>query len=123
MNIGKQIETLMEITNISQKALAKDLNIASSTLNGYIKDRRQPNFEILVEIAKYFSVSCDYLLGFNKQRSDTQINNEFQLLSQYRLLSSEQKDLILHQLKYMNSQNSKKQEKKSSAATSGAKVI
>lgn len=49
-------------SDIPQKQLALELNIASTTMNGYINNRREPEHKILKQIANYFHVSIDYLL-------------------------------------------------------------
>lgn len=61
MNLGKKIECFIFQKGITQKTLANDLNIATTTLNGYIKNKRQPSYETLVAIADYFEISCDHL--------------------------------------------------------------
>lgn len=61
--LGKRIRALRERNNVSQTDLAAILNVANSTLSQYETGQRVPSDEIKVKIAKYFSVSVDYLLG------------------------------------------------------------
>ena len=63
MDFYIRLENLIEERNLTQKQLSLDLHIASSTLNGYVNNNREPDFATLVRFAKYFSVSTDYLLG------------------------------------------------------------
>lgn len=60
---GNRLKTLREHHNLSQKEFANILNIANSTLSQYESDKRVPSDEVKLQIAKYFNVSTDYLLG------------------------------------------------------------
>lgn len=63
MNIGKQLRFLRTKAGISQEKLAEILCIDRSTLAGYEIGRRIPNLDMLCQMADYFDVSTDYLLG------------------------------------------------------------
>jgi transcriptional regulator with XRE-family HTH domain len=73
MNLAKRLKHLRENKNLSQRQLAKLLNVAPSTLAMYEVDKREPDFDTLKKIANFFSVSTDYLLGIsdNPSRSTT----------------------------------------------------
>lgn len=62
MAFGDRLAELLDEKEISQKDFAAQLNIAPTTLNGYIKNKRQPDFELVVRIASVLKVSTDYLL-------------------------------------------------------------
>lgn len=53
MDIGRQLRNLLDQERISQKELAKALNISDSTLSGYVKNRRQPDAKTVIRIASY----------------------------------------------------------------------
>lgn len=60
--MNKFQETLKELLDeksLSRLALAKILNISSTTINGYLF----PRTNNLIEIVKYFNVSLDFLVG------------------------------------------------------------
>ncbi len=63
MNIGTRLNKLLEEKNLTQKELAKHLHLAPSTINGYIKNRRRPNADVLTQLASLFSTSTDYIFG------------------------------------------------------------
>lgn len=62
-SLGKNIRSLREANNLSQKELAEKLNIAISTLSQYENSVRVPSDEIKIKMADYFNVTLDYLLG------------------------------------------------------------
>lgn len=102
MNLGTRLENLLEERNISQKQLASDLHIAASTLNGYLRRNREPDFSTLIELADYFEVSTDYLLGVTNIRSlssalDDYDEDEGDLVSIYRALKPKERNYLLKQ--------------------------
>lgn len=52
-----------EKKGLLQKDVAKYLGIDRTTYVKYERGQSEPSFEILLKLAKYFSVSVDYLLG------------------------------------------------------------
>jgi transcriptional regulator with XRE-family HTH domain len=49
--------------NLSQRDMAKILNISQGTYNNWENQNTQPSIEQLITIANYFGVSVDYLIG------------------------------------------------------------
>lgn len=117
MSIGSQIEELLYDKNISQRRLAEDLKISPSTLNGYIRDYREPDAETLKILANYFDVTIDYLLEYNasdNENIDRFLNqDEKQLLGIYRGLKKDQQELLIEQGKLLLKMSSKKIQKSS----------
>lgn len=66
--IGLRIAVLRRAAGMSQAQLAQKLQISASAVGMYEQGRREPSAEILVELAKIFGVSTDYLLT-GKQES------------------------------------------------------
>ncbi|MHC5278899.1 helix-turn-helix domain-containing protein [Listeria kieliensis] len=59
------LKELRKKENLTQGQLSANLGISRDTLANYEIGRREPDFETLKKIAKYFEVSTDYLLGNN----------------------------------------------------------
>ena len=70
MTVGERIADLRKHRGLSQYQLAKLLNIATSTLGMYETGNRKPNVEMLEQIAEFFNVSTDYLLGRDPMEDD-----------------------------------------------------
>lgn len=103
MNFSVRLENLLEETNITQKRLAMDLHIASSTVNGYINSYREPDFGMLIRLAHYFDVSADYLLGLSEEKKPAPSAldaNESMLIRIYRSLVPERRELLIEQAKF-----------------------
>lgn len=61
--LGKRLKELREEKGLTQKEVAKELNIHSVTYLHYEKNQREPPLNLLATIAKFYDVSVDYLLG------------------------------------------------------------
>jgi transcriptional regulator with XRE-family HTH domain len=62
-NFAKKLTDLMKEHGTSQNQLAIILSVKQQTISRYINGEREPNIDTILEIAKYFDVSTDYLLG------------------------------------------------------------
>ncbi len=74
-NFGTRLRKLRKENNLRQKDLAEILNLAQTTIANYEKNARFPNQETLNDIADYFNISLDYLLGRSNQRVFPDKNN------------------------------------------------
>ena len=54
---------------ITQKQAAADLGISQAQLSHYEKGIRECSLAFVVQVADYYGVSCDYLLGRSADRS------------------------------------------------------
>lgn len=97
MDLGKQIDFLLEERELSRKEAAKDLGIAPSTLSSYITNNRQPDLDMLVKIADYFDTSTDFLLEYTPKSSP---NKRISLYRQRLMHTTE--DFSADQLELLN---------------------
>ncbi|MDE6441571.1 MAG: helix-turn-helix domain-containing protein [Clostridia bacterium] len=65
INLGQRLKELREEKNYTQKQLAEMLGINSVTYLHYEKEQREPPLALLADIAKFYGVSVDYLLGLS----------------------------------------------------------
>lgn len=76
LNYGKIIKQLREKENISQREIAEALNIKRSSFNQFEQQYDIIPLKRLNQVANFFNVSLDYLLGFNKNLNYKNSNNE-----------------------------------------------
>ena len=111
MSFGERLLMLLDEREISQKQLSSDLGIAYSTFNGYVKNKRECDYDTLKRIAIVLNTSTDFLLGLTNHPSIThqeQLSyNEAELVTIYRKLSTSYQTLLLEQSKLMLNQNTK----------------
>lgn len=61
--IGKIIKQLRKERDITQADLAKAVGVTTSSIGMYETGVRNPSYDVIVKLAKYFNVSTDFLLG------------------------------------------------------------
>ncbi|MCR4686006.1 MAG: helix-turn-helix domain-containing protein [Lachnospiraceae bacterium] len=59
----KRVKELREKKNMSMEQLAKELNVTKSRVNMWENNGTIPRNDVLLQLAKFFEVSTDYLLG------------------------------------------------------------
>lgn len=60
---GNRLRSLREDNDLNSEELASRLHITTRALNYYENNMREPSFPLLIQIADFFNVSADYLLG------------------------------------------------------------
>lgn len=95
---------------ISQKQLALAIGVAQNTLSQYENGKRAPDFDTMARISDYFHVSVDYLLGRDEEKLPTVISEEQdsmdeELMKYVRLMTPDQKQMLLAQMRVLSEQN------------------
>ena len=65
-----RLKELRESSKKSQREVATALNLNFTTYNNYETNKAKPTLKTLIDLANYYDVSLDYLVGRN-------FNNEF----------------------------------------------
>lgn len=60
---GERLRELRKERNLTAKQLAKEIKTTDATIIRWENDKMSPTAEFIVEVAKFFNVSTDYLLG------------------------------------------------------------
>ena len=60
---GKRLKTLRKESNLTQQQLGDILNVTKVSVCNYEKGTRMASIETLIDIANYFKVDLDYLIG------------------------------------------------------------
>lgn len=68
---AERLKALRKGLGITQAQFAEDFNIAQATIAMWETGRREPDFETVVQIAVYFHVSTDFLLGNEQKEKPT----------------------------------------------------
>ena len=63
--LGTRLKELREERGLTQKELSKQLNLNSVTYLHYEKEQREPPLSLLADIANFYQVTIDYLLGLS----------------------------------------------------------
>ena len=99
--MNNRLAQLREEKNLSQAQVGKIINAAQNTVSQWEKGNRGISSEVLIQLADFYRVSIDYLLGRTENRtalqeniqSDT-TNKELALIKKYRALDEHGKNLV-----------------------------
>ena len=83
--LNERLKELRNQHNISQNALAKQMELTRATINAWEMGISYPNAQSLIMLSKYFNVSVDYILGLeDKEMLDISMldNNEKRMISE-----------------------------------------
>lgn len=68
MTLNENIKQLRIARNLSQVDLAKVLGVTKQSISNWENNNIQPSIDMLIRLAEFFSVSTDYLLGFEQRK-------------------------------------------------------
>ena len=68
-DFGTRLKELRIQAGLTQKQLAEQIGVTKSVVSFYELRERTPSPEILIKLASVFHVSCDYLLGIEKDKT------------------------------------------------------
>lgn len=97
----KNLKNLRLSKGISQQQLADVIGTSQQSINKYENHNIEPDIGTLIQIADYFHITVDYLIGHitdpNSALAEDVLNlnkEEITLLQNYRSLSKEEKESI-----------------------------
>lgn len=67
--LGEQIKSLRMCKGLNQVELAKILGVTKQSVSNWENENIMPSIDMLIKIAKFFSVSTDYLLGISENHA------------------------------------------------------
>jgi len=63
MSLGFRLKNVREMKNMSQMEVAEKIGVSNAVLSNYERDYRDPDTEVLKQLAITYNISVDYLLG------------------------------------------------------------
>lgn len=94
MAVSLRIKELRKKAKLTQNDLANFLGTTREAYGMYESGKRQINLKVLDDLAQYYNVSADYILG----RTDDE-KEEMELIEAYRKLDRRGKQTILSLIK------------------------
>lgn len=103
---SNRLKELRESKGLSQKDLAQAFGLSQSTVGNWESGSREPNFKTIKELADFFDVSTDFLLGIaNEPKSlDEQLEGiNFALWGEVQDLTDGQKRDVINFVQFIKS--------------------
>lgn len=103
MSFGSTLKDLLKEHNISQAALAQSIGYTQRAISKWINEQAEPSESAIVNTAKFFGISTDYLLGNSDNFASNSMsalpsstsNRESELLNLYRQMNTAQQNRFL----------------------------
>ena len=67
VDFGNALKTLRLREDMTKAQLAQKLSLTKSVISAYETGLRLPSYDVLIQIAKIFNVTTDYLLGLERK--------------------------------------------------------
>ena len=68
LKLSERLYCLRKERKLTQDIVAKELDISMKSYCRYEKNEREPTASLLVEMARFYHVSLDYLVGLKDER-------------------------------------------------------
>lgn len=104
MNFGTRLKQLRLEKNLKQEELAEKIHSSKSNISRYESNSVEPNLKTLNELAKFFDVSTDYLLGLTIVRKPVD-TLAFHSIEGYENLNDEDRQYIDDLINRLNKKN------------------
>ena len=62
-----RLRDLREDADLTQEQLIQKLGMHKTTYTNYEQGKREPPFDFIIKIAKFYNVSIDYIAGFTNE--------------------------------------------------------
>lgn len=82
----ERLKKLRDESGKTQATIAKELKMTPQTFSYYVNGR-EPNYDTLISLAKYFDVSTDYLLGLPDDTKEIYITKGLDTYSNDELIN------------------------------------
>lgn len=66
--MGEKLRKLRKEKHLSQAQVAKRLHLSPSAISSYENFSKLPSLEVLIQLAMFYNVTTDYLLGLDNKK-------------------------------------------------------
>ncbi len=105
ITFGGIMKLQMEKLDIKQEALAKELNIARTTVTAYCNDKRQPDFEMVKRICHKLQINLPQVLALSHYDNEDMIlhdDYEYKVNQAARKIKKEEQKRFLQAVSFLS---------------------
>lgn len=102
----QKLRSLREKDGISQSRFAQEIGFSQAAISAWENNTREPGIEALIQIAKYFNISVDYLVKesdnpFTKQEKTVEPSDSKEILKLFNGLPKEYRAQVLEYTRFI----------------------
>lgn len=90
-----RLKELRGACHITQEKLAEHMGSSKSSISYYESGKREPDIDMLKQLAEYFHVTVDYLIGLSPLPTEELQQEEMRLLMLYRKMVPEEQNAVV----------------------------
>lgn len=105
---SRRLKLLRKERRLTQNELAEYLHTKNTTISNYENEVSSPDMDMLKEIASFFNVSTDYLLGKTNTRDENVSDIDVAFYNQHGIITEEQRKEIENFIAFIKSRDNKK---------------
>ena len=98
-----RLKELRRNKNLSQKDFAETFHVSQNTVSQWENGTRKPSYDTTEQIANFFDVTMDYLVGRNSADLSKLDNLEFALYGKVKEFDDETKTKLLEYVEFLES--------------------
>lgn len=101
LKIGKILATKLEEKNMTQKDIAKMLNITPGAFSAYVTDTNFPRLDILEDICRILDIDLNHLLNLHNHGNEDiliQGKDEAKLIYFMRSLNDQEREIFMESI-------------------------
>ena len=110
MQFYQRLRDLREDSDKTQKNIADHLGILQGEYQRYASGEREIPFHMVIELAKFYDVSIDYIAGLTNDKRGLTVSSlsdsETALINSFRTLSAQDQGRILERIDFLKGKNS-----------------
>lgn len=104
MKFGQRLRQLRQEKNLTLREFEEQIGISYSALGKYERDERQPDFDTLEQLANYFDVAIDWLIGRTDIRTHEEnifLNDAQHISERLSVMGPYQRKLVVNTIDYL----------------------
>lgn len=90
-----RLKELREACHMTQEKLAEHVGSSKSSISYYESGKREPDIAMLRQLAQYFHVTVDYLIGVSPLPTELLQQEEMRLLMLYRKMAPTEQTAVV----------------------------
>jgi transcriptional regulator with XRE-family HTH domain len=98
LTLGERLKKLRENKGLLQEDTAKYLKVTQKTISNYEKNERKPDPDTLKQLAIFYGVTSDYLIGKSDDQNEIKLSPLEKFIGDYAGLSKEDKKEAIKRL-------------------------
>ena len=92
--VRSNLKSIMYTRGLTGKDVAAEIGVTPSSMSRYLQDKRDPELLVVINMAKYFGVSMDWMVGLSEERNTDIPEESRKAASLYSILTEDDRLIV-----------------------------